>query len=129
MSTQENGSLEALIKRILKGIRTGMAIIVDSSEVAATASVPVYSDANSNVQVGGFPFVVPFVAGVTNTANAVFSVEGSTTGSANELMHQTLVLGSSVTTFTKTGFIRVTVTDDAGNITNGDHFIQIGTLS
>lgn len=97
--------------------------------VAVSASTPVFVDSNSNLQVGNIPFSMPLMAGVTSTSATVVSVEGSSTGSANELMHQTLVAGANVTTFTSGGFLRVAITDDAGNITNGSYYIQFGTLS
>lgn len=96
---------------------------------APVASTPVYLDSNTQLASGGFPFAVQLVSGVTDTSAAVMAVTGSSTLTANDIMHQTLVAGAGVTTWTKTGFIKVNITDSAGNITNGDHYIQFGTLS
>lgn len=95
----------------------------------ATASVPLYSDSTSTLAVGGFPFAVPFIAGATNTSAAAFNIEGSSTGSADQIFNQTLVSGANVTTATKQVFVRVNVTDDAGNITNGNYYLQLSSLS
>lgn len=99
-----------------------------ASGAAATASVPVYVDSSSNLQAGNIPFAIPLMAGVTSTAFSVMSVEGSTTGAANVSMTQTLVQGASAS-LTTTGFLRVTITDDAGNLTNGAYYIPFGTLA
>ncbi len=144
MPTQSNDSLLALIQKL--GMRIGKAIVDDSSEASitsavlyadssgnlgkttVTASKPVYVDSSSVPQTAAFPFTVPISSGTT-TSTTFLSLTGTSTGEANTAMTYPLVLGSSVTTFTKTGFIKVTITDSAGNLTNGDHYIQIGTLS
>lgn len=95
----------------------------------ATASTPIYVDSNSQIAAGNIPFAIPMFSGVTNTANAVFSVRGSSTQSANELYHQTLVYGTVASTLSVSGLMRVTVTDDAGNITAGDYYVPFGTLA
>lgn len=107
----------------------GNLVKLAGTKLPASVSVPLFTDANGKLGAAGFPFVLPLLAGVTSTANAVFSVEGSSTGTANDLMHQTLVAAANVTTFTSQGFIRVALIDDAGNITNGSYYIQVGTLS
>ena len=79
---------------------------------------------------GTTPLQVLKVSGIVNTATSGLNVTGaSTTDNADTLMQGQLVAGARVTTFTKTGFIQVQVTDSAGNITSGQHYIQIGTLS
>ena len=84
----------------------------------------------TNVVSGTTPLRVLKVSGIVNTATAGINVTGaSTTDNADTLMQGQLVSGARVTTFTKTGFIQVQVTDEAGNITDGVHYIQIGTLS
>lgn len=120
--TPEN--LYSLIKSFC--LRIG-AQVNAASGAAATASTPVYIDSNSAVQTGGFPFVVPMIAGVASTSAAVLSMTGSATGSANELMHQTLVLGSNATAVIG-GYYRITVTDNAGVVTNGDYYAPFYTL-
>jgi hypothetical protein len=103
--------------------------ILDSTGVVGTASTLIYSDSSGKLAQGNIPFAVPLHAGVTDTSYSALDIKGSSTLTANDIMHQTLVAGAGVTTFTKTGFIRVTITDSAGNITDGAHYIQIGTLS
>ena len=92
-----------------------------------TASKPVYIDSSSVPQTGGFPFAVPMIAGASSTSASVVSIQGSATGSANELMHLTLVLGANATA-TIAGWYRATVTDDAGVITTGDYYVPFYTL-
>lgn len=111
------------------GLTVGNTVRQGSANLPVTPSLPLFADSNSNLNAAGFPFSVPFLAGVTSTSNSFASIEGSSTGTANDLMHQTLVLGANVTTFTSQGFARVTITDDAGNITNGQYYVQFGTLS
>lgn len=126
MSLENTDGLYDLIRNFT--LKVGN-LIKDLVGASASASVPLYSDSNSKLAAGGFPFALQLLAGVTDTSFSVAAITGSSTGSANELMHQTLVDGAQVTTFTKTGFLRVTITDSAGNITNGAHYIQIGTLT
>jgi hypothetical protein len=95
---------------------------------AVTASKPVYINSSSIPQTGAIPFSVPVSLGTSTTATFL-NVTGYSTASADTMMTFPLVAGGNVTTFTKTGFIKVTVTDTAGNLTDGDHYIQIGTLS
>src|SRR5258708_6546316 len=65
-------------------------LVKNTAGTAGVSASALYADTNKNLASGG---VVPFISGVTSTSAAIFSVEGSATGSANELMHQTLVLG------------------------------------
>lgn len=105
-----------------------------SAKITGTASTPLYVDSNSLVAQGNVPF--PFttagiiVSGLTSTTVTSLVLTGSSnTDNADLLMSGQLVGGARVTTFTKTGFIRVNITDSAGVITAGDHYIQIGTLT
>lgn len=129
MGTQGNDSLQQLIQQM--GLKEGNQVLDSNGNAAAAAnlSVPLYADAAGNLQAGGLPFALQLLAGVQNTSNSALAVEGSSTGSANELMHQTLVSASNVTTVTNQAFIRITLTDDAGNITNGAYYIPVATLS
>lgn len=132
MSTPNLDGLEQKVNQIRGTI--GNQVVNPSSQVVGSASTPLYVDANSLVAQGNVPFHFP-VAGVTVTG--VLATTTSTlniTGTANTdnvdlLMSGQLVGGARVTTFTKTGFIRVLVTDASGVVTNGEHYIQIGTLS
>lgn len=96
-------------------------------QIGTDLNAPMYVDGNSNLQVGGFPFPVQMFAGVTSTSNSVATIEGSATGSANDLMHLTLVAGANATAVIA-GYYRVTVTDDAGVITTGAYYAPFYTL-
>lgn len=96
-------------------------------QVGTDLNTHMYVDGNSALQVGGFPFAVQMFAGVTNTANSVATIEGQSTGTANDLMHLTLVSGANATAVIA-GYYRVTVTDDAGNITTGAYYAPFYTL-
>ena len=97
------------------------------ASTVVTASKPVYIDSSSVPQTGGFPFAVPMIAGASSTSASVVSIQGSATGSADELMHLTLVKGANATA-TIAGWYRATVTDDAGVITTGDYYVPFYTL-
>lgn len=86
-----------------------------------------YVDTAGTMQVGAFPFAIQAFAGVASTSNSVLSIEGSATGSANELMHLTLVSGANATA-TVAGYYRITVTDDAGVVTSGAYYAPFYTL-
>ena len=146
MSTQDNNSLEALIRKA--GVRLGLIVKDDSPDTttaananvyidanskiqasAMTASKPVYVDSNSVPQSAALPFSLPIVANGTSTTQTFLNLTGSSSESGSNDMGLQLVKGSDYTTFTKSGAIKVTITDSAGNLVNGDHYIQIGTLS
>ncbi len=129
MSIDNSGANDSIEGLIGSGNLTVGNVIKAANLSPTTASVPLFSDANSKLNAAGFPFALQLLAGVTNTINSVVAIEGSSTGTANDLMHLTLVQGLNVTTFTSQAFFRVTLTDDAGNITNGQYYIQLGTLS
>lgn len=127
MSTQDNNSLEAKIN--LVGLRIGNDVnVADPSGGKATASTPIYVDANQKFASGDLPFVLPLAAGVTDTSFSVINVKGQATGTANDLMHLTLVAGANATA-TIAGFYRVTVTDAAGVITTGAYYAPFYTLA
>lgn len=69
------------------------------------------------------------ITGVANTGTSFADLTGSSSLSASGSLYGTLVVASGMTTFTVTGYARVTVTDSGGNITDGDHYIEIGTLT
>lgn len=99
-----------------------------SPQVGADLNSHMYVDTAGTMQVGAFPFAVQAFAGVQNTANSAISIEGQSTGTANDLMHLTLVSGVNATA-TIAGYYRVTVTDDAGNITTGAYYAPFYTLN
>jgi hypothetical protein len=129
MATQDNNSLEAKINNSTGGIRVGSnALVADVGlNSLVSASNPIYVDSSSKVAVGDLPFPLVLAAGSTNTGFAVASIKGSATGSANELMHLTLVAGANATAVIA-GYYRVTVTDAAGVITSGDYYAPFYTL-
>lgn len=145
MATPPIDSLVDLINK--KGLNTGNKVLTSTGAAvtastlpyvdaagelevgaAVTASKPVYIDASSVPQAGNIPFVFPFSAGATDTSYAVAAIIGSATGSADELMHLTLVKGANATA-TIAGYYRVTVTDSAGVITTGDYYAPFYTLA
>lgn len=125
-------SQDELAARMVTYLRLGDTLTkADNSGVAVQASSAVYADSSSKIAVlagGGTPFAVK-VSGLSTTAEAIMDFTGSSTDTANDLMHGQLVDGAVVTTFTKTGFLRVNITDNGGNIVNGQHYIQIGSLT
>ena len=100
-----------------------------AAKILALASMPMYVDSNSQFQSGALPFAFPVDVSGGSTTAAFLSLTGRSTLSGSADMTLTLVAGSAYTTFTKSGAIRVTITDAAGNVVDGDHYIQIGSLS
>ena len=122
MSTQDNNSLEALIQR--KGLKIGNEVLgTDCLPVSANQGLYVDSDKKL-----ASAFVLPLNAGVVSTSYSVLSIRGQATGTANDLMHLTLVKGANATA-TIAGYARITVTDDAGVITTGDYYAPFYTLA
>ena len=95
--------------------------IVASTGLPIAGGNPVSVDTSSNSQVTG---LTPF----TQTTITEGLMEFTGTG-ANDVMTQTLVGGADATTFTKSGFIRVKITDAGGQIVDGYHYIQVGLLT
>ena len=133
MSEMSNEAIQAQIAAAKEAaVRTE----VGETITGGTASKPVYADSDGNLATGNLPFATTMagvvVSGLANTATSAVNVTGEsnpTVGYLDTLMTGQLVLGSNVTTWTKTGFIRVSVTDSTGNLTDGDHYLQIGTLT
>lgn len=94
----------------------------------ATASSLLYVDSSSQLAVGDLPFPLK-VSGLSATTTTFLDFTGATTLSASNDLGSQIVVGSAVTTFSTTAFIKVTLTDEGGNITDGDHYIMVGTLS
>jgi hypothetical protein len=95
---------------------------------APVTSKPVYIDSSSNIQAAALPFPIPLSAGATDTSFSVATIVGQATGTANDLMHLTLVKGANATA-TIAGYYRVTVTDSAGVITTGDYYAPFYVLN
>lgn len=92
----------------------------------ATASKPIYVDSNSKLAAGAIPFSVPITP---STATTTFlNVTG--TGTADVMTTNVVVDGAGgATTFTKAGYIKVSITDTGDVMTDGDYYIQVGTLT
>lgn len=124
MTTIDDSGMRAEIKQ--NPLREGNGIKT-AAEATSSASVPLYSDANSQVKAAGFPFAVQLYAGVTDTSFSSVDIKGSSTDTSPQSMYQTLVR-TAMATFTTSGWMRVNVTDLAGNIVNGNYYIPFGLL-
>jgi len=100
-----------------------------SAKIKAVASMPMYVDSSSNFASGALPFSMPINVTSVSTTATFLTLTGNSSLSGSADMTLTLVAGSAVTTVTKAAFIRVTLSDSAGNITAGDYYIQLNTLS
>ncbi len=100
-----------------------------STKLAALANFPIYVDSNSQMQSGALPFSFPVDVSGQATTTTFLNLTGRSSTSGTGDMTLQLVAGASYTTFTKSGAIKVTITDSAGNVVSGDHYIQIGLLS
>ena len=117
---------DSLKKEIDEGkMKVGNEVLAATGLATGASSIP-YIDSSNKLAVGPIPFAI---ASSLATTVSVLDVTGYATLSADEIMHGTIVAGAGVTTWTKTGFIQINVTDSAGNITNGKHYIQFGTLT
>jgi hypothetical protein len=84
----------------------------------------------SALEDGTTPFSLVTISGVPTTSSATIDITGaSTLTSASYSMQQTLVAASGATTFTVKGWVRVAVTDSAGNLADGNYYIQLGELT
>lgn len=99
--------------------------VKNSDSTKATGSKPIYTDSNSNLATGSFPFAIPFEAqAVTDSA---LSISGTPNGN---ILTQTLVAGASVTTFTAAGYARLTVVSaNEAIMSSGAYYVQVGTLA
>lgn len=94
----------------------------------ATASQPVYADSGSNFAAGAIPFSLP-LTGAASTTQTFWDITGTSTLSGSNDLGSQFVVGSAVTTATVTGYVKVTLTDSGGNITDGDHYLPVYTLA
>ncbi len=96
-----------------------------SSLNVASASEPVYTDSNSNLAVGDFPFAIPFVAQATT--DPAHSISGTPNGN---IMTQTLVAGASATTATAAGWYRITIVSaNEAIMSSGAYYVPLVTLT
>lgn len=123
MGTQDNNSLEVLIRQ---ASMLGK-LMYDNNNNLLSTPAPLF--VNSSGQLSS-SVEVPYIlsTGAATTATSVLAVRGQATGSANDLMHLTLVKGSNATA-TIAGYMRITVTDDAGVIVTGDYYAPFYTLA
>ena len=94
--------------------------VKDSSKNKVTNVEQLTSDSSGNLQATAhLPVVQP-----TATAK-MFDLTGT---AASGVLTRTFVAGGEVTTFTAAGYARITVTDEGNQITDGDYYIQFGTI-
>ncbi len=98
--------------------------VVDATSIPVGTEAPMFVD-SSGKMAASLPVVM--ATGANNTGIAIMSLKGSATGTANDLMHLTLVGGANATA-TIAGYYRMTVTDAAGVITPGDYYAPFYTL-
>lgn len=101
--------------------------VKNSSKVALSTPNILYST-SAGVLSTSAPIPVT-VSSSEATTTALLSITGSSTLSATGPLTNTLVAAAAVTTFTATGYARVAIVDDAGNITAGNHYVEFGTLA
>lgn len=123
MSTTGLDALEAKIDA--SKMKAGNQVLA-STNLPTTASKPMYVDTDSRLQAGAIPFSVPVTP---STATATFlTLTGTAT--ANVMTANFVVDGANgATTFTKAAYIKISITDSGGVGTNGDYYIQLGTLT
>lgn len=93
-------------------ILTANALSVDSNgSMAATSPLPVT------------------VSSSQATTTALMSFTGASTLSATGPLTNTIVATAAVTTFTVTGYARVALTDNAGNVTSSNYYVAFGTVA
>lgn len=120
MATPPIDSLQDLINR--KGLNTGNDVLT-STGAPATASVPLYVDANKKLQAQAIPFALPLTA--ASTTAALLDFTGTATA---DVLTQTIVAGATVTTATEACFVRVNLTDLGDVQTDGAYYIQLFTI-
>lgn len=97
------------------------------AESSVTASTPLYVDSSKVPQSGDIPFAFPVTA--ASTTAALIKLTGTSTLSATGPLTNTIVAGAAVSTFTASGYARVQLVDNGGNVTNSNYYIQFGTLA
>lgn len=99
--------------------------VVDANTIPVAIPAPMFVDANGQM---GASLPTIFATGAANTGIAVMDIRGAATGTANDLMHQTLVAGANATA-TIAGYMRISITDAAGVITTGAYYAPFYTLA
>lgn len=123
MGTPSNDSLEAKINAL--GLIIGNQVLA-AAKTPATASQVMYIDSDSRLAQGAIPFAVP----ITPSAATIkfLSLTGAAT---SDVMTTNVVVDGAggATTFTKKGYIKLTVTDSNSVLTSGDYYLQFGLLT
>lgn len=97
-----------------------------ASGLIAIASLPLYGDANSLLAQGAYPFSVP----ITPSAATTTFLNLTGTATSDSMSKNVVVDGAGgATTFTKKGYVKVSIVDSGGVMTSGDYYIQVGLLS
>lgn len=120
MATPSNDELQAQVSahelKIGNVVRasTGSGLTVGSNLVLTTDSS------------GNLTALAPLTAVQPTVASEVATLTGKSTAG---ILTTTLVAGGDVTTATKAAFLRVALTDSNGNITNGNYYLELFTLT
>lgn len=86
------------------------------------------ADDFTDLEAGTTPFSKVTISNVASTTAALQSFTGVSTLSGTADLTLTLAAGAAAS-FTTVGFVRVTLTDSGGNITDGDYYLPFGTLA
>ncbi len=119
MATPSNDELAAVIAA--NGLKVGNLVKKDATGVTVGASLNLQTDTNGNLSA-----VAPSTIVQPTITSEAYNVTGK---SAGGILVNTLVAGADVTTATKAAFIRVALTDSAGNITNGNYYLEVFTIT
>ena len=104
-----------------RGLKVGNPVHIQTAQTPVTANTVLTTDASSNLQAtSNLPVVQPTIT------SEIFTLTGKSTSG---VLTTTLVAGADVTTATKAGFLRVNVTDSNGNITNGNYYLELFTIT
>ena len=107
------------------GMLLGNQIPDPSTKLPATASRQLWVDSDSRLASGlSQPFALG--AGQSTITSSLFTLAGKGTSG---ILTNTLVTGADVTTATKAGFVRVTVSDDNSVLTAGDYYLELFTIT
>jgi hypothetical protein len=110
-----------------KAMAIGNYVTVNTTGATSSTNALPYIDSSGKLDSGEVPFPVRMSAGITDSSYATMIIKGRSSLSADELYHCNLVVSAAtVTTFTTSGYLRVNVTDEGGNITDGYYYVPFG---
>lgn len=100
--------------------------VLGSTGAVVTASKLIYADSASKMASGAVPFSVPITPSTSTTT--FLTATGTAT---SDLMTANVVVDGAggATTFTKKLYLKVSVVDSGAVATNGDYYVQLGTLT